>query len=149
MSSPSLVLSSVGRAYSFGKTPFKRWLSRSMASIALSTRTPISGLLAAAWSGSQRASFGTQKAPALTHSSGSSGSASGSAARAACLASKASEMCFQEHEPEDDVLVLVCLALLMFGVCMGGGRALPTGLPAIVHDAMEVFAQPFKSALAF
>ena len=49
MSSPRRCLSRPGRAYSLGRTPLRRGLSRSMATMASSTILPMVGCLALAW----------------------------------------------------------------------------------------------------
>ena len=73
ISEPSAALSRPGRAYSFGSTPWRDGFSRSIATIAASTVSPIVGCGACALTCSQRALGGTQKMRTARYSSGSSG----------------------------------------------------------------------------
>ena len=104
INSPNTVASKFWRAYTLGNTPFKIGLLFSMASIAVSTITPILGNFAWLTNNDQRAVSGTKKMFSAVYSSCSSGSPHSSATNSWYFSSKESLMYFKKIKPKTTCL---------------------------------------------
>ena len=102
--SPSLRLSSSGRAKFLGKISFKRLFSFSMARMASSIIVPISGVCAFFAISFQRAPAGTKKIPSDVYSSISSSNPSPSSTSPWYLSSNLSEIYFKKINPRTTFL---------------------------------------------
>ena len=104
ITSPSLRLSSSGRAKFLGRMSFRRLFSFSIARMASSITVPISGVCAFAAISLHRAPTGTKKIPSEVYSSISSSKPSPSANNSLYLSSKRSEIYFRNIKPSTTLL---------------------------------------------
>ena len=102
--SPSLRLSSSGRAKFLGRISFRRLFSFSIARMASSITVPISGVCAFAAISLHRAPAGTKKMPSEVYSSISSSKPSPSANNSLYLSSNRSEIYFRKIKPSTTLL---------------------------------------------